>query len=251
MPQTILVTGASSGFGRAIVMRLVRDGHRVIATGRRSERLEALQTELGAAVLPLTLDMQDRDAVRALPDRLPVLWRHPDVLVNNAGLARGLERAHEANPDDWATMIATNVSGVVELTRAFLPEMVQRNGGYVITIGSTAGTYPYQGGNVYGATKAFVRQFSQNLRTDLLGTKIRVTNIEPGLCGGSEFSNIRLEDDAKAAAVYEKTDPLLPDDIAETVSWLIGLPWHMNVNHLEIMPVCQASAGLAVSRNIR
>nr|WP_294914557.1 SDR family NAD(P)-dependent oxidoreductase [uncultured Neokomagataea sp.] len=250
MSQTVLVTGATAGFGRAITERLVRDGHRVIATGRRTERLEALRAELGDHVLPVTLDMQDKAALRALPGQLPSAWDVVDVLINNAGLALGVDRAQDSNPDDWETMIATNVSGVVELTRAFLPQMVARNAGYIMTLGSTAGTYPYMGGNVYGATKAFVSQFSRNLRTDVLGTKIRVTNIEPGLCGGSEFSNVRLRDDAKAEAVYAGTTPLQPEDIAETVSWLVRLPWHMNVNSMEIMPVCQASGGLAVDKTV-
>ena len=250
MPLTVLVTGATAGFGHAIATRLVREGHRVIATGRRKERLEALKDELGESVLPFTLDMTNRDALRALPAALPEDWQDIDVLVNNAGLALGMEPAQDAEPDNWESMIATNVSGVVELTRALLPGMVQRNTGYIIALGSTAGTYPYTGGNVYGATKAFVHQFTQNLRTDLLGTRIRVTNIEPGLCGGSEFSNVRLGDDAKAAAVYKDTTPLTPEDIAETVSWLIGLPWHVNVNYLEMMPVCQASGGLAVNRHV-
>lgn len=250
MPLTVLVTGATAGFGHAIATRLVREGHRVIATGRRKERLEALKAELGESVLPFTLDMTDRNALRALPAALPEEWQDIDVLVNNAGLALGMEPAQDAEADNWESMIATNVSGVVELTRALLPGMVQRNTGYIIALGSTAGTYPYTGGNVYGATKAFVHQFTQNLRTDLLGTRIRVTNIEPGLCGGSEFSNVRLGDDTKAAAVYKDTTPLTPEDIAGTVSWLISLPWHVNVNYLEMMPVCQASGGLAVNRHV-
>ncbi|WP_215764520.1 SDR family NAD(P)-dependent oxidoreductase [Gluconobacter sp. P1D12_c] len=250
MSLTVLVTGATAGFGHAIATRLVQDGHRVIATGRRAERLEALKAELGDNLLPFPLDMTDRDALRALPGSLPENWRTVDVLVNNAGLALGMEPAQEAKIDNWETMIATNVSGLVEMTHALLPGMVERNSGYVIMLGSTAGLYPYAGGNVYGATKAFVRQFSQNLRTDLLGKRIRVTDIEPGLCGGSEFSSVRLKDDDKAAAVYKDTTPLTPQDIAETVSWLVGLPWHMNVNTMEIMPVCQASGGLAVNRHV-
>ena len=250
MSLTVLVTGATAGFGHAIATRLVQDGHRVIATGRRAERLEALKAELGDNLLPFPLDMTDRDALRALPGSLPENWRTVDVLVNNAGLALGMEPAQEAKIDNWETMIATNVSGLVEMTHALLPGMVERNSGYIIMLGSTAGLYPYTGGNVYGATKAFVRQFSQNLRTDLLGKRIRVTDIEPGLCGGSEFSSVRLKDDDKAAAVYKDTTPLTPQDIAETVSWLVGLPWHMNVNTMEIMPVCQASGGLAVNRHV-
>ncbi|EHH66932.1 SDR family NAD(P)-dependent oxidoreductase [Gluconobacter morbifer] len=250
MSLTVLVTGATAGFGHAIASRLIHEGHRVIATGRRQDRLDDLRGKLGENLLPFRLDMTDRAALRALLGSLPEGWREIDVLVNNAGLALGMEVAQDAEPNNWETMIATNVSGVVELTRAILPGMVERNSGYVIALGSTAGTYPYKGGNVYGATKAFVHQFTQNLRTDLLGTRIRVTNIEPGLCGGSEFSQVRLKDTDKAASVYKDTTPLTPEDIAETVSWLVRLPWHVNVNHLEMMPVCQASGGLAVNRHV-
>lgn len=245
---TILVTGATAGFGQAIARRLVADGHRVIGTGRRAERLDALQQELGDAFLPQVLDVTDAGKVQALPDTLPADWRQVDVLVNNAGLALGVGKAQDSNPADWKTMIDTNVTGVVDMTRAFLPQMIERDHGYVITLGSIAGSYPYVGGNVYGATKAFVAQFMRNLRTDLLGTRIRASTIEPGLCGGSEFSNVRLRDDRKAADVYKGTEPLLPDDIAETVSWLVGLPPHVNINTIEMMPVCQAAGGLAVDR---
>jgi 3-hydroxy acid dehydrogenase/malonic semialdehyde reductase len=250
MTRTALVTGATAGFGHAIAERLVRDGYRVIGTGRRAARLETLRDMLGDAFLPLPLDMTDREALRALPAALPESWRDVDVLVNNAGLALGMDTAQTAGIDDWERMIATNVSGVVEITRALLPGMVARDGGHVITIGSTAGTYPYKGGNVYGATKAFVSQFMRNLRTDLLGTRVRATNLEPGLCGGSEFSTVRLRDDAKAADVYKDTDPILPEDIAETVSWILALPSRVNINRIEMMPVCQASGGLAVSRTV-
>lgn len=249
LSQTVLVTGATSGFGTAITRRLVSEGHRIIATGRRQERLALLHRDYGEKLLPLSLDLTNRNAIRNLPDTLPGTWRDVDVLINNAGLALGLEPAQNTQIEDWETMIATNISGLVEITRAFLPQMVARNHGYIISIGSTAGIYPYKGANVYGATKAFVKQFMQNLRSDMLGNRIRVTNIEPGLCGGTEFSNIRLHDDAKAASVYEGTTPLLPEDIAETVSWLLQLPPHMNVNRMEIMPVCQASAGLAVVKD--
>lgn len=246
--QTILVTGATSGFGAALAKRLVKEGHRVIATGRRTERLTALHHTLGDALLPVTLDMTDISAIRNVPQQLPDAWRSVDVLINNAGLALGVGPAQDCDPDEWETMVHTNISGLIEITHAFLPGMIKRQQGYIISIGSTAGTYPYRGGNVYGATKAFVSQFMRNLRTDLLGTPLRVTNLEPGLCGGSEFSDVRLGDSAKAAAVYEGTTPLTPDDIAETVSWLLQLPAHMNINRIEMMPVCQASGGLSVQR---
>ncbi|AQS83785.1 MAG: SDR family NAD(P)-dependent oxidoreductase [Acetobacter aceti] len=250
MTDTVLVTGATAGFGRAISERLVRDGYRVIGTGRRAERLDALRASLGDAFLPLALDMMDKEALRALPTELPEGWREVDVLVNNAGLALGMDPAQDTNIDDWERMIGTNVSGVVEITRALLPGMVERNHGHIVSIGSTAGAYPYRGGNVYGATKAFVAQFMRNLRTDLLGTRVRATNLAPGLCGGSEFSNVRLRDDAKAEDVYRGTKPLLPDDIAETVAWVLGLPAHVNINSIEMMPVCQASGGLSVVRDL-
>jgi len=171
------------------------------------------------------------------------------VLVNNAGLALGLQRAHEADLDDWETMIDTNSKGLVYCTRALLPGMVQRGRGHVINIGSIASLYPYPGGNVYGATKAFVRQFTLNLRADLVGTGVRCTDIEPGLSGGTEFSNVRMHgDDAKAAKVYEGTQPLLPEDIAEAVHWVTTLPAHVNVNTIEMMPACQGPAALTVVR---
>lgn len=247
---TVLVTGATSGFGHAIATRLIRDGHRVIATGRRRERLQELVSNLGKNLLPFPLDVTDSKAVAALPNSLPAEWREVDVLVNNAGLALGVAKAQDASVSDWQTMIQTNATGLVEVTHALLPGMIERNRGYIISIGSTAGTYPYVGGNVYGATKAFVEQFMRNLRTDLLGTKLRASNIEPGLCGGSEFSNVRLKDDQKAADVYKNTTPLNSEDIAETISWLLSLPPHVNINSIEMMPVCQAAGGLAVDRTI-
>jgi len=244
----ILVTGATAGFGRAIAVRLVKEGHKVIGTGRRKERLDTLHSELGDAFLPLELDVTDEQKIAALPESLPSDWRQVDVLINNAGLALGVGKAQNSDLKDWRTMIDTNVTGVVEVTRAFLPQMIERNHGYIITLGSIAGTYPYVGGNVYGATKAFVAQFMRNLRTDLLGTRIRASTIEPGLCGGSEFSNVRLRDNQKAADVYKGTEPLTPEDIASTVSWLLSQPPHVNINAIEMMPVCQAAGGLAVDR---
>ena len=247
--KTILVTGATAGFGAAFARRFVRDGHRVIATGRRVERLEALAKELGEHLLPVELDVTDTKAVTALPDNLPEAWRRIDVLVNNAGLALGLSPAWEADLTDWDTMIATNISGLVHMTRAILPGMVARDDGVILNLGSVAGEYPYPGGHVYGGTKAFVRQFSLNLRADLVGRNIRVTDIEPGMVGGSEFSQVRFHgDEAKAAAVYAGITPLNPDDIAEAASWIVSLPKHMNINKIEMMPTCQASGPLAVKR---
>ena len=245
----VFVTGASAGFGAAIARRFVQDGHRVVATARRLDRLQALADELGDALLPLELDVRDRAAVAAVPAALPAGFAEIDLLVNNAGLALGLEPAHQASLDDWQDMIDTNCTGLVQVTRALLPGMVARQRGHVINIGSTAGNWPYAGGNVYGATKAFVRQFSLNLRTDLHGTGVRVTNIEPGLCGGTEFSNVRFHgDDARAAGVYANVQPLTAEDIAESVHWIATLPAHVNVNEIELMPVAQSFGGLAVHR---
>lgn len=244
----VLITGASVGFGAAMARSFVQAGHRVIATARRKDKLDGLAAELGAALLPVALDVRDAAAVAALPAQLPEGWRDVDVLVNNAGLALGLEPAQQADVAQWQTMIDTNCSGLVHVTRAFLPGMVERKRGHVINLGSTAGNWPYAGGNVYGATKAFVKQFSRNLRTDLFGTPVRVTNVEPGLCGGTEFSNIRFGDADKAAKVYENVQAITPEDIAHTVLWVTQCPAHMNVNSIEIMPVQQSFAGLSVHR---
>nr|WP_295737229.1 SDR family oxidoreductase [uncultured Acidocella sp.] len=247
--KTILITGATAGFGATFARRFVKDGHRVIATGRRVERLEALKAELGEHVHIAALDVTDTKAVAAFVAALPEAWRKIDVLVNNAGLALGLASAWEAKLDDWDTMVATNITGVLHMTHAILPQMVERNDGLILNIGSIAGSYPYPGGNVYGASKAFVKQFSLNLRADLVGRNVRVTDIEPGQVGGSEFSQVRFGgDQQRAAKVYEDTESLTPDDIAETASWLINLPAHMNINRIEMMPTCQASGPLTVKR---
>ncbi|MBB4198656.1 NADP-dependent 3-hydroxy acid dehydrogenase [Rhodoblastus sphagnicola] len=247
--KTLLVTGATAGFGEAIARRSIRDGHRVIATGRRLERLEELAAELGPNLLPRRLDMMDTAAIAAFVPSLPEGWREIDVLVNNAGLALGLGPAWEADLSDWDRMIATNVTGLAHMTRAVLPQMVARNDGLIVNLGSVAANYAYGGGHVYGGTKAFVRQFTQNLRSDLAGYNVRATDIEPGMADGSEFSLVRFGGDkAKAAAVYEGTQSLTPEDIAETVAWLVSLPPHVNINHLELMPTCQAGGGFAVKR---
>jgi len=249
MTLTALVTGATSGFGHAIARRLVRDGHRVIAAGRRADRLAALHRDLGQSLLPLTLDVTDAAAVAALPGGLPEGWREVDVLVNNAGLALGLDPAQNADLDHLDRMIATNVTGLVHMTRALLPGMVARNRGHVVNLGSVAGSYPYPGGHVYGGTKAFVKQFSLNLKADLVGSFVRITDVEPGLCGGTEFSNVRFSgDDARAAAVYKGIEPLTAGDIAETVSWVVSLPRHVNINRIEMMPTCQAPGPTVIKR---
>jgi 3-hydroxy acid dehydrogenase/malonic semialdehyde reductase len=246
---TILITGASAGFGAAIAGRSVRDGHRVIGTARRKDRLDALRGELGERFLPFPLDVTDAPAVAALPGSLPAEWREVDVLVNNAGLAQGLDPAQKARLKDWDTMVATNVTGLLHVTHALLPGMAERDRGHIVNLGSTAANYPYPGGHVYGASKAFVKQFSLNLRSDLVGTGVRVTDLEPGLVGGTEFSAVRFHGDKeRAAAMYAGTQPLTPEDIAEAVAWVIALPPHMNVNRMEIMPTWQAPGPLIVKR---
>lgn len=249
-PKTVLVTGATAGFGTAIARRFIDEGHRVIATGRREDRLAELQAEFGAdKLLTLTLDARDRKAVEAAFTTLPAPFAEVDVLVNNAGLALGLGPAPDADLDDWDVMVDTNVKGLLYATRLLLPGMVARNRGHIVMLGSTAGEWPYPGGHVYGATKAFVHQFALNLRADLVGSNVRVTDIQPGLCGGTEFSNIRFKgDDAKAAAMYSGTQPLTADDIAEAVYWVTNLPKHVNINTVQMMPTCQANGPLAVKR---
>ncbi|MDC9817824.1 bifunctional NADP-dependent 3-hydroxy acid dehydrogenase/3-hydroxypropionate dehydrogenase YdfG [Pectobacterium polonicum] len=245
----IFVTGATAGFGESITRKFISAGHKVIATGRRQERLDALKVELGDALYTLKLDVRDRQAIEQAVSSLPDEWREIDVLVNNAGLALGLEPAHKASVDDWENMIDTNNKGLVFMTRALLPAMVERNIGHIINIGSTAGNWPYAGGNVYGASKAFVQQFSLGLRADLSGTRIRVTNIEPGLVGGTEFSAVRFKgNDEKVSKTYDNTTPLTAEDVSEAVFWVATLPAHVNINTLEMMPVSQSFAGLSVHR---
>lgn len=246
----VLVTGASSGFGAAIAQRFVRQGHRVIAAARRVERLNALGKDLGSGLLPVALDVTDKTSIDRMLAALPAEWQAIDVLVNNAGLALGLEPAQAAHLQDWENMIATNCQGLVWMTRALLPRMVERGHGHVINIGSVAGSYPYPGGNVYGATKAFVEQFTLNLRADLVGTGVKATNIAPGMSGGTEFSNVRFKgDDAAAAKVYEGTQPLTADDIAEAAYWVATLPAHVNINQIEMMPICQGFSPFTIKRH--
>ena len=244
-----LVTGATSGFGEAMARRLLAAGGRVIATGRRVERLAALAAELKTErLLTRELDVTSADSIAALLPSLPPAFEAIDILYNNAGLALGLGKAHEASLDDWTTMIETNVTGLVRMTRAVLPGMVERDRGDVINISSVAANYPYPGGNVYGGTKAFARQFSLNLRADLIGTKVRVTSIEPGMAE-TEFSVVRFAgDQAKADNVYKGVHAMSADDVALVCESVLKLPAHINVNTLEIMPVQQAFGPFAVDR---
>jgi len=244
-----IVTGASSGFGWSISEQLVANGWQVLALARRQQRLESLQQRLGEKnCLIRPFDVCDKDAIEALVAWLKQQSLVPQILVNNAGLALGLSPAWQAELSDWETMIATNNLALVRMTRAILPMMVEANRGHIVNIGSIAGTYPYPGGNVYGATKAFVEQFSLNLRADLIGKAVRVTNIEPGLAH-TEFSQVRFHGDKeKADSVYQGVEPLLADDIARAVVFCVSQPAHVNINRLEVMPTCQASAPLAVKQ---
>ncbi|TMR97199.1 SDR family oxidoreductase [Nonomuraea basaltis] len=249
--KTVFVTGASSGFGAEMARGFVRQGHRVIAAARRESKLAELAEQLGPNLYPLQLDVRDRIAVDRAVAALPAELAGIDVLVNNAGLAKGMGPAHRADLDDWELMVDTNCNGLVYCTRAIVPGMVARSRGHVINIGSIAGTYPYPGGNVYGATKAFVRQFSLNLRSDLHGTGVRVTCIEPGMAGETEFSLVRFGGDAqKVNAVYADSQPLTPADIADSVRWAASLPPHVNINVIELMPTGQSFAPLQVFREV-
>jgi len=247
-PGTVFVTGASSGFGAAVARRFATAGARVVTAARRAERLKDLAAELGPRVLPVTLDVRDRSAVAETVAGLPPEFARVDVLVNNAGLALGLGPAQDADLDDWDQMIDTNCKGLVYCTRAILPGMVARRRGHVINLGSVAANYPYPGGNVYGGTKAFVRQFSLNLRSDLHGTGVRVTCVEPGMAD-TEFSTVRFSGDrAKADAVYAGMQPMTADDIAESIYWAATLPEHVNVNTIELMATAQSFAPFQVAR---
>jgi len=244
---TVFVTGATSGIGEACALRFAAEGARLVLCGRREERLASLGRRLRVPFHALVLDVRDRPAVERAVAELPEAFARVDVLVNNAGLALGLEPAQRADLDDWDQMILTNNRGLVVMTRLLLPGMVERGKGHVVNVGSVAANYPYPGGNVYGATKAFVHQFSLNLRADLVGTGVRVTCVEPGMTE-TEFSLVRLGDPEKAKAVYQGIAPLRAEDIADVVHWTVTRPAHVNVNTLELMPEGQAFSPFAVKR---
>lgn len=247
--HVIFITGATSGFGKASAKLLASHGAKLILTGRRREKLIELQNELGTDKTHIAeLDVTQKDAVQKVVAELPKEFTPITVLINNAGLALGLGLAQDCSIDDWSHVVDTNIKGVLHCTHTILPTMVKNNNGYIINIGSIAGDYPYPGGNVYGATKAFVKQFSLNLRADLIGTPIRVTNIEPGLAE-TEFSIVRFKGDTeKAKSLYQGTNPITPHDIAETVLWCITRPAHINMNRIEVMPTCQAFGMFAIDR---
>jgi len=248
MTRTAFITGATSGFGRATARRLADAGWRIVATGRRADRLRALVEELGAErVHAAAFDIRDAAAMAAAIEALPDGYRDIDLLLNNAGLAQGTAPAQSASLEDWQRMIDTNITALVALTRALLPGLIERRGA-IINVSSTAATYPYTGGNVYGGTKAFVSQFSLNLRADLHGTGVRVTSLEPGMAE-TEFTLVRTHGDAAASdALYRGARPMTAEDIADVIAWLAALPAHLNVNRLELMPVSQSFAGFQVAR---
>ena len=249
-PMVVFVTGATSGFGEAIARRFVKDGAKVIGTGRRKEKLQTLRDSLGEKLLPLAFDVTQLKEVEQAVTSLPVEFREIDILVNNAGVAIGLDPAQSAYLEDWEAMVNSNINGMLYCTRLLLPGMVERKRGHIINMGSVAAEFPYPGGNVYGAVKAFVHQFSYGLRSDLLGTGVRVTDIQPGLAGGTEFSKVRFKgDEEKAAAVYKGVQSLTADDIAETVHCSATRPAHVNINVVQLMPVQQAFAALALKRD--
>ena len=247
--MNVLITGASAGFGKALAERLIANGHRVIGCARRLDKLNALAETLGESFLPVVMDVSDTASIPQIIADLPDGFKQIDVLVNNAGLALGTEPAQSSSLDDWMRMTDTNIKGLMALTHAVLPAMVARDSGYIINVGSIAGSWPYFGGNVYGATKAFVKQFSLNLRADLIGTQVRVTNLEPGNVAGTEFSNVRYHgDDDKAAKVYDGFKTMTGEDIGDILLWLIESPAHINVNRLEVMPVAQTYNGLTIAK---
>lgn len=249
MSKIVLVTGATSGFGEATATVFAKAGYKVIVTGRRKERLLDLKNTLvGCDILPLCFDVTNKKEVFDAIASLPAEYKNIDILVNNAGLALGLGKANDADLDDWETMVDTNIKGLLYVTKAVLPVMVERKSGYIFNLGSIAGNWPYEGGNVYGATKAFVKQFSLNLRTDLRGTNIRVTNVEPGF-SKTEFSDVRFKGDKERAdQVYKGTKALDKEDIANAIFSLSQLPAHINVNRIEMMPTMQTCGGLFVER---
>lgn len=248
MSGTVLITGATAGIGQAAARRFAAAGWKIIATGRRADRLDDLVAELGAEVVhPVAFDIRDEAAIDAALDALPEGFRDIDVLINNAGLALGTAAAQDADLDQWRQMIDTNITGLVTITRRLLPRLIARRGA-ILNISSVAATYPYKGGNAYGGTKAFVRQFSLGLRADLHGTGVRVTSIEPGMTE-TEFTLVRTGGDQGASdTLYDGAKPMTGEDIAETLFWVATLPPHLNINALELMPVSQSFAGFQVAR---
>ncbi len=251
MTKTAIITGATSGFGQACAYKFAQDGYKLVIVGRRKERLDALTSELSKTtqVHPIVLDVRERQNVFDAFYNLPSEFNQPDILINNAGLALGLEPAHQANLDDWENMIDTNCKGLMYCTRALLPGMVERKCGHIINVGSMAGNWPYPGGNCYGASKAFVQQFSRNLRSDVHGTGVKITNIEPGFAK-TEFSLVRFKgDEGRSETLYEGAEHLSPEDIADIILWTANTPNHVNINTLEVMPTNQSWSALAIHKD--
>jgi serine 3-dehydrogenase len=247
MSGTILITGATSGFGQATARRFIKEGWKVIGTGRRAERLEALAQELGSSFHGVAFDITDEDAAKKALAALPEGFREIDILVNNAGLALGTAPAPQVPLKDWQTMVNTNITGLLNITHHLLPTLIDRKG-IVINLSSVAAHWPYAGGNVYAGTKAFLRQFSLGLRSDLHGKGVRVTSIEPGMCE-TEFTLVRTGGNQDASDnLYKGVNPITADDIANTIYWVASQPKHININSLELMPVNQSFAGFQVHR---
>ena len=249
--KVVVVTGASSGIGKAIAESLAKQGVRLILMAHREDKLKLLQQEMQSYTEShvIACDITDKKRISEELKNLPVEFTKVDVLINCAGLALGLETAENTEWQDWETMLNVNCMALTYITHLILPDMVERNFGHIINIGSTAGTYPYKGANVYGATKAFVEQFTLNLKADLLGTAVRVTNIEPAMVGDSEFSLVRFKGDKdKADKVYEGLKPLCPEDVSECAIWVLLQPAHVNINRIEMMPTSQAPSSLAVHK---
>ena len=246
MTKTILITGATSGIGAASARRFARDGWKVVATGRRQDRLDRLADELGDILHPIAFDIRDPQAIEAAIDGLPEGFGEIDVLLNNAGLALGTEAAQDAKLSNWRQMIDTNITGLVTITHKLLPTLIARKG-VILNLSSVAATYPYRGGNAYGGTKAFVRQFSLGLRSDLHGTGVRVASIEPGMIE-TEFTLVRTGSQEASDALYQGVEPMTAEDSADILFWIATLPPHININALEIMPVNQSFAGFQVAR---
>ncbi len=250
--KTALITGASSGFGRATAIELAKSGYNLILGSRNLNQIEQLIHSLPKGIIShgFALDVRQQESIDHFFSNIPAKLKNIDVLINNAGLALGIEPAPDSNLDDWENMVDTNIKGLMRITKSVLAIMVERDRGQIINIGSIAGSWPYPGGNTYGATKAFVQSFSRGLRADLLGKNIRVTNLEPGMAE-TNFSNVRFKgNEQKASQVYEKTNPLTAEDIAKIISWVCSTPPHVNINSLEVMPTCQAWGPLSVSRNM-
>lgn len=247
MTGTILITGTTAGFGQATARHFVSNGWKVIGTGRRAERLQNLKNELGEAFHPAVFDITDETAMKAALEALPPAFQDIDILVNNAGLALGTAPAPETKLSDWKTMIDTNITGLVTITDYLLPKLIERKG-MIVNLSSIAATWPYPGGNVYGGTKAFLRQFSLGLRSDLHGKGVRVTSIEPGLCE-SEFTLVRTGGNQDAYdALYRGANAIQPEDIANTIYWVATQPPHLNFNSIEVMPVSQSWGGWQIAR---